>query len=182
MSRMNKLNLTKLPRRALKVANNRLGCSEWTAILASQCSRSLSRYVLCMARTNLGCAVVEGWRSRPLDCEVRGSKPDQGRHLKRDFCFIRTPAGWGFVTRAGWGHKTPLYKTWIHLCYPTHGGGCTWKSVQTTGPSTQEPTPCAQPQREPATTYSRPVSWMESFENFSHGRAAGWAICNRKSK
>ena len=65
-----------------------------------------------------GCAVVEWWRSRPLDCEVRGSKPGQGRNLKREFCFVRT-RWWRRVTRAGWGHKTPLYKTWTWIiCYP----------------------------------------------------------------
>jgi len=45
------------------------------------------------------------------------------RNLKREFCFIRTPAVVRRrVTRAGWGraHITPLYKTRIGLpiqCY-----------------------------------------------------------------
>ena len=43
------------------------------------------------AVVELGCAVVEWWRSWS-DCELRGSNPGQGRHLKRDFCFIRIPA------------------------------------------------------------------------------------------
>jgi len=41
--------------------------------------------------TPWGCVVVEWGRSRPLDCEVRGSNNGQGRNFKWDFCFIRTP-------------------------------------------------------------------------------------------
>src|SRR6218665_4144745 len=40
----------------------------------------------------VGCAVVDWSRSRPLACVVRDSNPGQGRNLKQDFCFIRTPA------------------------------------------------------------------------------------------
>jgi len=42
-----------------------------------------------------GWAVVEWWRSRPLECEFKfgvQTAAMQGVNLKRDFCFIRTSA------------------------------------------------------------------------------------------
>src|SRR6218665_3361917 len=49
-----------------------------------------------------GVAVVEWLRSRPLDCEVRGSNHDQGRHLKTKISASGAhQRWWRRVTRAG---------------------------------------------------------------------------------
>ena len=53
-----------------------------------------------------GCAVVEWWYSQPLDYEVRGSNPGQGRNLKTRFLLHSHPSGGERrVTRAGWGQR-----------------------------------------------------------------------------
>jgi len=42
--------------------------------------------------------------SRPLDCQVRGSNPGQGRNLKTEISASHAPQWWWRrVTRAGWG-------------------------------------------------------------------------------
>jgi len=51
-----------------------------------------------------GVAVIEWLRSQPLDCEVRGSNPGQGRNLKTKISASSAPQRWWRrVTRAGWG-------------------------------------------------------------------------------
>ena len=45
-------------------------------------------------RINWGVAVVEWLRSRPLDCEVRGSNPGQGRNLKTKISASGVPQRW----------------------------------------------------------------------------------------
>ena len=68
--------------------------------------------------STLGGAVVEWWRSRPLDCEVLGSNFSSGQKFETRFLLHSPPQRWWRrVTRAGLGHKTPLYKTWIAILF-----------------------------------------------------------------
>ena len=49
-------------------------------------------------------------RSRPLDCEVRGSNPGQGRNLKTKISASGAlQRWWRRVTRAGWGQLRRRY-------------------------------------------------------------------------
>ena len=59
--------------------------------------------------------VVEWLRSRPSDCEVRGSNPGQGR--KRKFLLQAHPSGGEGVSPVQGIRliKTPLYKTWFPI-------------------------------------------------------------------
>src|SRR6218665_464905 len=87
-----------------------ISCNRTTSIITHYLSTQGRPSITSVHR---GVAVVEWLRSRPLDCEVRGSNPGQGRNLKNEnFCFRRTPA----VVKVC--HpcrvrliKTPLYKT-----------------------------------------------------------------------